>query len=189
MDIILASKSPRRGELLSMLGYEFTVRTADAPEPPPSSSLPPAENLRVIADAKGRATAYENPDAAVIAADTVVVLDNVYFGKPADERGAAQMLKRLSGRTHDVYTGVIVHHIKSGFSQFDCARTKVTFRRLSENDILDYIATGEPTDKAGAYGIQGFGAKLIERVDGDFFNVMGLPVGLLRAILFNLLGK
>ena len=169
-----------------MLGYEFSVCVTDAAEPPPSPELSPEENLRIIVAAKGKATAGENPDCAVIAADTVVVLDGVYYGKPKDETDAVRMLKTLSGRTHEVYTGVAVYNASSGFSQFDCACTPVTFRELPEREILDYIETGEPMDKAGAYGIQGFGAKLIERVGGDFYNVMGLPVGTLRSLLFNL---
>ena len=189
MDIILASKSPRRYELLAMMGYEFTVQVSDAPEPPPSSELLPEENLKIITAAKGEPIAWSNTGCAVIAADTVVVLNGKYYGKPKDEADALRMLTELSGKTHEVYTGVTVHHIEGDFLQFDFERTPVTFKRLTRRGILDYIATGEPMDKAGAYGIQGFGAKLIERVDGDFYNVMGLPAGLLRAMLFNLLGK
>ena len=169
-----------------MLGYEFSVRVSNAPEPPPSPELAPAENLRIIVAAKGESTAKANPECAVIAADTVVVLNGEYFGKPVDENDAVRMLKTLSGQTHEVYTGVVVINAKSGFSQFECVKTPVTFHELSEAEILDYIRTGEPMDKAGAYGIQGFGAGLIAHVNGDFYNVMGLPVGALRSILFNL---
>ena len=186
MDIILASKSPRRHELLTMLGYEFTVHISNAPEPPPLPGLSPPENLRIITAAKGEATARDNPNCAVIAADTVVVLDGVYYGKPESGADAARMLKTLAGQTHEVFTGVALYNVKSGFSQHECVCTPVTFRELSEREILDYIKTGEPMDKAGAYGIQGFGEALIERVDGDFYNVMGLPVGALRSMLFNL---
>ena len=188
VEIILASKSPRRHELLSMMGYAFTVQVTASPEPPPSRELLPEENLKLITAAKGRETALVNPDCAVIAADTVVVLNGKYYGKPADENDALRMLTELSGKTHEVYTGVSVFHAAGGYTQFDFERTPVTFKKLTKTVILDYIKTGEPMDKAGAYGIQGYGAKLIERVDGDFYNVMGLPVGLLRAMLFNLVG-
>ena len=169
-----------------MLGYEFTVCVSDETEPPPSTELSPGENLRIITAAKGQAIARANPDCVIIAADTVVVLDGEYYGKPKDENDAARMLKTLSARTHEVYTGAAVFNAKSGFLQFDYVSTPVTFRELTEDEVLNYIATGEPMDKAGAYGIQGCGAELIAQVDGDFYNVMGLPVGIVRSMLFNL---
>lgn len=186
MDIILASKSPRRKELLALMGYGFTVRVTEAPEPLPSPENSPEENLRVIVAAKSGGINEQYPESAVIAADTVVFLGGEYFGKPVDKQDAVRMLKKLSGKTHEVYTGVSVFY--AGNTQFDFERSSVTFRGLSDREILDYVATGEPLDKAGAYGIQGFGAKLVARVDGDFYNVMGLPIGKLRAMLFNLLG-
>ena len=167
-----------------MLGIKFTVETADADEPSPLRELAPGENLRRMTAPKGEPVAQRHPDAAVIAADTVVVLNGEYFGKPQDEQDAIWMLSTLSGETHEVYTGLMV--LYNGGSDFAVQRTEVTFRELTDEEIAEYIATGEPMDKAGAYGIQGLGASLISEINGDYFNVMGLPVGLLRAMLFNI---
>ncbi|MDR0839059.1 MAG: Maf family protein [Oscillospiraceae bacterium] len=184
MGIILASASPRRRELLSLLGVPFTVITAPVAEPPPDPALSPPENLRAITSAKLAPVAAAHSADTIIAADTVVVLDNTYFGKPTDSADAARMLRALSGKTHEVYTGVIVQNAAA--AEFAHARTRVTFRELSDTAVAAYVATGEPMDKAGAYGIQGAGARLVARIDGDYYNVMGLPLGLLRGMLHNI---
>ena len=125
--------------------------------------------------------AQERPDAIVLAADTVVTLDGAVLGKPADEAAARQMLSALSGRRHQVYTGLTVLRGQEAYTEHEM--TEVTFRALSQTEVEAYIATGEPMDKAGAYGIQGYGALLVEGISGDYYNVMGLPVCRLGRIL------
>ncbi len=182
MDIILASKSPRRRALLEQMGVRnFRVITPDIDEHM-DRDLPPAELVRQISEEKARAVAAQaGPDAIVIAADTVVALDGVVLGKPADEEEAFRMLSLLSGNRHQVYTGLTVLRGAQAFSQWE--ETAVTFRPLTGEEIEAYIATGEPMDKAGAYGIQGCGALFIEGIAGDYYNVMGLPVCRLGQIL------
>jgi septum formation protein len=169
--VILASQSPRRRELLSLVGIAHEVRPADIDERylPGESPRNHAERL-----AREKAAKIHEPDAVVIAADTIVVVDGDVLGKPRDEAEAAHMLKRLSGRVHTVMTAVAVAwrgRVESGVEEVD-----VAFHTLSDADIAAYIATREPMDKAGAYGIQGFGATIVARVDGDYFAVMGLPL-------------
>ena len=175
MDIILASKSPRRRELLEMLGFRnFAIIPSCDPEILPEGLTPP-ETVVEIARCKAREiAAKKGSEALVIAADTLVCLDGDFLGKPENELEAAQMLKRLSGRKHTVYTGIAL--IYQGNELCEAEATEVIFRDLSEEEILAYIATGEPMDKAGAYGAQGLGALLVKGIEGDFFNVMGLPV-------------
>ena len=182
MDIILASKSPRRRELLEQMGVrDFRIITPDIDEHM-DRDLPPAELVRQISEEKARAVAAQvGPDAVVIAADTVVALDGVVLGKPADKEEAFRMLSLLSGNRHQVYTGLTVLRGEQVFSQWE--ETAVTFRPLTAEEIEAYIATGEPMDKAGAYGIQGYGALFIEGISGDYYNVMGLPVCRLGQIL------
>ena len=182
MDIILASKSPRRRALLEQMGVtDFRVITPDIDEHM-DRALPPAELVRLISEEKARAVAAQaGPDAVVIAADTVVALDGAVLGKPADEEDAFRMLSLLSGCRHQVYTGLTVLRGEQCFSVWE--ETSVTFRPLSPEEIEAYIATGEPMDKAGAYGIQGYGALLVEGISGDYYNVMGLPVCRLGQIL------
>jgi septum formation protein len=180
--VILASQSPRRRELLSLVGIAHEVRPADIDERylPGESPRNHAERL-----AREKAAKIHEPDAVVIAADTIVVVDGDVLGKPRDEAEAAHMLKRLSGRVHAVMTAVAVAwrgRVESGVEEVD-----VAFHTLSDADIAAYIATREPMDKAGAYGIQGFGATIVARVDGDYFAVMGLPLQRL-ARLFGRLG-
>jgi septum formation protein len=174
MGIILASSSPRRKELLEMMGIcNFSVQPADVDEAVPS--MKPDEAVIHIACLKARKvadTCLEND--LVIAADTLVYLDGEALGKPQTARDAAQMLRRLSGARHSVYTGVAV--IKNGREALFAEKTDVFFREISDAEIEAYIKTGEPMDKAGAYGAQGKGAVFIRRIEGDFFNVMGLPV-------------
>ena len=181
MDIILASQSPRRRELLERMGLPFRVITPDIDEHM-ERSLPPGELVAAIsAEKAGAVAAQAGPDAIVIAADTVVALDGAVLGKPGDERDAARMLSALSGRTHQVFTGLTV--AQGGTVRTVSEETAVTFRPLTEGEIAAYVRTGEPMDKAGAYGIQGYGALLVEGIRGDYYNVMGLPVCRLGGLL------
>ena len=175
MEIVLASGSPRRRQLLEQIGLTgFRVLASDADESLPDG-IAPGEAVERLSARKGAAVAAQaRPGALVIAADTVVALDGAILGKPRDEGEAREMLSALSGRTHQVYTGVSLFH--PGGRRTEHEVTAVTFRPLSREEIAAYVATGEPMDKAGAYGIQGLGALLVERLEGDYFNVMGLPL-------------
>jgi septum formation protein len=169
--VVLASASPRRRELLRLVGIEHTVIPADIDE-----TRPPGEAPAVYAErlAREKAGAIVRDDAVVIGSDTIVVVDGDVLGKPRDREQAVAMLRRLSGRAHVVMTGVAVAwrgRISSGVEEVG-----VTFRALDDDEIRRYVETGEPMDKAGAYGIQGFGATIVDRVDGDYFAVMGLPL-------------
>ncbi|MBR6531824.1 MAG: septum formation protein Maf, partial [Clostridia bacterium] len=156
--VILASASPRRKELLTLAGVDFTVRVADVEEIIPENASPD-KVVMSLALQKAGAVAKENPDSIVIGSDTVVALDGVILGKPKDDENAVEMLKTLSGRSHTVYTGVA---IISGERVADfCEATEVVFHKLTEKEIRDYVATGECSDKAGAYGIQGKGCVLV----------------------------
>ena len=171
--VILASQSPRRRELLTLVGIPHEVRPADIDESYSAGELPRAHAER-LAREKAGVVARMAPDAVVIGSDTIVVIDGDVLGKPRDEHEAAAMLVRLSGRTHTVMTAIAVHWrgaLRSAVEQVD-----VTFHTLTSAEIAAYIATREPMDKAGAYGIQGFGATIVARVDGDYFAVMGLPL-------------
>ena len=182
MEIILASQSPRRRELLERMGIKnFRIVTPDIDEHM-ERELPPEELVRRISAEKARAVREQaGMDAVVIAADTVVALDGAVLGKPADELEAFKMLSTLSGCRHQVYTGLTV--LRGEERHTVSEETTDAFRELSEEEISCYIQTGEPMDKAGAYGIQGFGALLIEGIQGDYYNVMGLPVCRLGGIL------
>ena len=172
MEIILASASPRRREIMMLLGLEFEVIPASL-EPEIDPALSPDCAVLSVARAKAEQVAALHPHSMVIGADTVVVVDGNILGKPESEKNAADMLRLLSGRSHTVYTGVWVCSSTgcNGFAE----STEVSFCELSEQDIADYIATGDPMDKAGAYGIQSYGLRFVQRIDGDFYNVMGLP--------------
>lgn len=172
-EIILASASPRRKELLSTAGLEFTVRVADVEEVIDENATPD-EVVMSLALQKAQAVAQADPTATVIGADTVVVLDGEILGKPENEQNAIEMLTALSGRSHTVYTGVAI--INGEKIKNFCEATQVEFFPLTEDEIRGYVATGEPMDKAGAYGIQGKGCVLVRKIDGDYFNVVGLPV-------------
>ncbi|MEE1066553.1 MAG: Maf family protein [Acutalibacteraceae bacterium] len=172
-EIILASASPRRKELLATAGIEFTVKVADVEEKI-DDGLTPAEVVRSLALQKAQAVADKNPEAIVIGADTIVVLDDVILGKPQSEENAVEMLTSLSGRSHTVYTGVAL--IKGDKVRNFCEATQVEFYDLTKEDIDAYVATKDCMDKAGAYGIQTNGCVLIRKIDGDYFNVVGLPV-------------
>ena len=182
MDIILASQSPRRRELLERMGVrDFRVVTPDIDEHM-DRELPPEELVRRISLEKALAVQeQEGNTSIIIAADTVVALDGAVLGKPADELEAFKMLSTLSGCRHQVYTGMTVLRGEEKYTVSE--ETTVTFRELSAEEIDRYIATGEPMDKAGAYGIQGYGALLVEGIQGDYYNVMGLPVCRLGCLL------
>ncbi|MGH7718637.1 MAG: Maf family protein [Gemmatimonadaceae bacterium] len=171
--IVLASGSPRRRALLDMVGIAHEVMPADIDESYRPGEYPPAHAER-LAREKAVAVAARVSDATVIAADTIVVIDGDVLGKPVDVADAVRMLRRLSGRTHTVYTAVAVS--RDGRTDSGVEAVTVTFRQLSDSEITSYVATGEPMDKAGAYGIQGYGATIVERIEGDFFAVMGLSL-------------
>jgi septum formation protein len=179
MNVILASQSPRRKELLGLLGIPFTVRVADIDETMNPGAAPYSEVARV-SRLKALAVPREADD-LVIAADTIVVCDDQVLGKPKDASDAKEMLQLLSGRSHQVMTGLTV--LRGEFATVVTEVTDVIFRPLSDKEIDDYIATGEPMDKAGAYGIQGGAALFCRRLEGDYYNVVGLPVCRLAEIL------
>ena len=175
LELILASASPRRRELLTRLAIPFTVIPANIDESPLPNELPRAYTMRV-AHAKAQHIAQQFPAAVVLGADSVVVLDQQILGKPRDLADARHMLTRLSGRQHHVLTGVAVIHQAQHFVRLDVVSTLVHFRPLSPSDIEPYLATGEPLDKAGAYAIQGAGGAFVASWDGCYTNVVGLPL-------------
>lgn len=182
--LILASGSPRRWHLLAQAGYAFTVRAADIDESLRAGEEP-EEYVRRLALEKARALAATEPGAIVIGADTTVVLDGAILGKPVDAVEARAMLLRLSGRVHQVHTGIAA--VSNGGAQAvsHVETTHVTFGVIGPDELERYVATGDSLDKAGAYGIQGYAARWIPRIDGCYFNVMGLPV----AATVGLLGR
>jgi septum formation protein len=181
--VVLASGSPRRHQLLSLIGIDHEVNPANIDETMRPREAPRRHAER-LAREKASIVAVRDPDLITIGADTVVVINRKVLGKPADTNDAARMLGMLSGREHTVITAVAVARGRKLRSAIEEVRVK--FRRLREDEIDAYIATGEPMDKAGAYGIQGFGATIVERIEGDYFAVMGLPlvrlVGLMRDV-------
>ncbi len=179
MILVLASGSPRRREILELLGLEHEVRPPAVDEQLRSGEDPGVEARRLAVE-KASATAGDRDD-LILAADTLVVLGEETLGKPVDEADAIRMLMKLQGRRHEVYTGLALRagsRIESGV-----AVTRVWFRSLDAAECEEYVASGEPLDKAGAYGIQGLGAALVQRIEGEYFNVMGLPVQLLLSLL------
>jgi septum formation protein len=178
--LILASSSPRRRELLTAAGIAFTVQPADVDETHRAGESPEAFTQR-LAREKAEAIFANHPNATVLGADTIVVCDAEILGKPSDETDAARMLKKLSGRDHQVITGVAL--VSPSGTQTRAETTTVSMRKISEEEIQNYIATGEPMDKAGAYAIQGGAAPFITQIDGDYTNVVGLPVKLVRQML------
>ena len=175
--IVLASQSPRRKELLALVKPDFDVVVSNAEEITPIG-VKPEEIPVFLASVKAGAVAQEHRDDTVIGADTAVLLGNELLGKPKDDDDAARMLRALSGREHTVITGCCI--IRGSHWLTFSEQTKVRFYELSEREIMEYIATGEPLDKAGAYGIQGKGYFLVEGITGDYYNVMGLPIARLR---------
>ena len=179
MNVILASQSPRRKELLSLFGFPFTIRVADIDETMEPGAAPYFEVARL---SRLKALAVERQDDdLVIAADTIVVCDGHILGKPADEEEAADMLRLLSGRDHQVMTGMTV--LRGNQAAVITEVTDLHFRDLTEQEICRYVASKEPMDKAGAYGIQGGAALFCSRLEGDYYNVVGLPVCRLAQIL------
>ena len=178
--MILASQSPRRRELLALVGIPHEVRPADIDETYLPGE-PPRDHAERLAREKTAAIAAAEPDALVIGSDTIVVVDGAVLGKPAEPAEAERMIARLAGRTHTVMTGVAVAW--RGQTRSAVEEVDVTFHPLSAREIAEYVATREPMDKAGAYGIQGYGATIVARVDGDYFAVMGLPLQRLVRLL------
>jgi len=172
--LVLASKSPRRAEILSNAGIPFVVQTAEVPEHRKPGETPRAMVERLACEKARAVPASANE--IVLGADTVVVVDSEVLGKPRDAGDAARMLRLLSGRGHDVITGICLRTPQRDI--VESSVTKVCFSALGDDDIAAYIASAEPMDKAGAYGIQGLASKFIHRIDGCYFNVVGLPVSL-----------
>lgn len=186
-DIVLASASPRRCALMRLLDLSFRVKPADFDEST-IPKWPPDVHVRECAMGKALKVAAEVEDSIVVAADTIVVLDELVLGKPRDAEDACRMLKLLSGRSHYVYTGLCVVESLGGVpvsTQCEHVSTEVLFSKLTDEVISAYVATGEPLDKAGAYGIQERGCVLVEGIIGDYFNVVGLPVSRLSRMLAN----
>lgn len=178
--LILASASPRRAELLRNAGISFSIDPADVPELPLAGERP-IDYARRLAREKALAVFARHPADIVLGADTVVVVEEHLLEKPGDTNDAARMLRLLSGRTHDVITGVCV--FAPGFERLEAETTQVTFTEMSEEEIAAYIGTGEPMDKAGAYGIQGIASRWVTTIAGDYFNVVGLPVARVYRLL------
>jgi septum formation protein len=172
-NLILASSSPRRKELLENLQLTFTITSSEVDESF-KLGLPPDEVVMQLAERKAQAVFKDNPDSFVIGADTIVVANNEVLGKPADEAEAIQTLKVLSGKQHEVYTGVSIMSPTSSIRFYE--KTEVLFWELTDSEIELYVKSGEPLDKAGAYGIQQLGSMLVKKINGDYFAVVGLPV-------------
>lgn len=178
---ILASRSPRRKELLSKIVDSFEIITRETDESLPDG-VHPKEGVELLAVRKGKAVADEiSPDFLVISSDTLVELGGVPLGKPIDENDAVSMLLTLSGKAHNVHTGVAIHYKGKVFSGSDTSR--VIFKDFGENEARDYVATGEPMDKAGSYAIQGIGARLVEKYEGDFDTIVGLSLKLTKRLI------
>jgi septum formation protein len=174
-DFILASRSPRRAQLLSLIGLQFRIEPSEFDE----SSLnetDPIKHVMKSSGAKAKDVAGRSNNGTIIGADTVVVLDGNILGKPSDEAHAIEMLHRLSGRTHEVYTGFTLIQMPEGRTVSAYERTKVHFRELEDWEIADYVDSKSPMDKAGAYGIQDQSAVFVDRIDGCFYNVVGFPL-------------
>ena len=170
---ILASQSPRRRELLAMLGLEFEIVTADIDEAM-NPALSPAEAVAQVCQKKAETVGQNHPGQLIVAADTIVVVDDQILGKPKSEQAAREMLHLLSGRAHTVMTGFCLW--QDGRAEVHVEQTHLRFRPLNDEEIDAYVATGSPLDKAGAYGIQDQASIFVERLDGDYYNVMGLPL-------------
>ncbi|KGJ50923.1 septum formation inhibitor Maf [Clostridium sp. NCR] len=182
MNIILASGSPRRKEILENTNLKFSVITSDIDERIFENEEPIQLVLR-LAFEKCMSVAQNNPSDLVIGADTIVVLDNEILGKPKNEEEAFKTLSKLSNREHQVITGMSIVNLENEKKLVDYAISNVKFKKLTDQDIKDYISTKECLDKAGSYGIQGYGALLVEEIKGDYFNIVGLPISKLSDIL------
>lgn len=179
LPLILASGSPRRRELLDLMGLTYTVETPDVDE---SFSGRPSETVMEISRRKAAAVAARHSDSIIIAADTLVFADGA-LGKPHTPERAKEMLRSLAGNWHHVYTGITVINTRSGRVLRNVDKTRVHLVSMTEQEIDAYVATGEPLDKAGAYGIQGMGGMFVDRIDGSYSNVVGLPMSMLRIML------
>lgn len=179
LPLILASGSPRRRELLDLMGLTYTVETPDVDE---SFSGRPSETVMEISRRKAAAVAARHSDSIIIAADTLVFADGA-LGKPHTPERAKEMLRSLAGNWHHVYTGITVINTRSGCILRNVDKTRVHLVSMTEQEIDAYVATGEPLDKAGAYGIQGMGGMFVDRIDGSYSNVVGLPMSMLRIML------
>jgi septum formation protein len=195
--LLLASRSARRAELLQLVGARFEVCAGDVDESPLPEERPDAHVLR-LAEAKARAGLAAAGNAAghaagdrpvALGADTVVVIDRAILGKPCDARDAARMLRLLSGRVHEVWTGVALVEADGGRCVADAVRSLVKFAPLAEEEVVRYVATGEPLDKAGAYAVQGLGALHVEAIEGSYSNVVGLPLSHVKRLLDILRGS
>lgn len=182
MNIILASASPRRKEILENTNVKFKIMASSIEELTLEGESPCKMVMR-LAFEKGIDIAFRQKSDLVISADTIVVLDNTVLGKPKDEIEARKMITSLSGRTHQVITGISLINLDNNKKIIDYVISNVKFKNLSEEDINDYIRTKESLDKAGAYGIQGYGALLVEEIQGDYFNIVGLPISRLSDLL------
>ncbi len=183
MRLILASGSPRRQEILGNAGFDFEVRPSSVSEDLLPGEAPEAMVMR-LAQAKALEVAATAPsNTLALGADTTVVVDDEILAKPVDAADAARMLRRLSGRAHSVLTGICIVEAPERVAASACQRTEVWFRALAESEILDYVASGEPFDKAGAYAIQGRASRFVTRIEGCYFNVVGLPVALVDRLL------
>ena len=180
--LILASASPRRQELLRNAGIPFVVQPADIDETPLAVESP-RDCAERLAREKALKVSRERPQDYVLGADTIVVIDETILGKPRDAADAARMLRLLSGRTHEVITGVCLVDPVAGDAEQASEATRVKMRKISDDEIRDYVATGEPMDKAGAYAIQGIASRWIPRIEGDYSNVVGLPVAMVYCML------
>ena len=182
-DFVLASQSPRRRQLLGQVGFTFRVEPSPFEETTPDEGNP-ADIVQTLAFQKAEPVSLRYPDALTLGADTIVVHEGVVLGKPKDEGEARAMLRRLSGQSHTVFTGLALLHPASERRVVACEATRVTFDALSDEEIRAYVASGAPMDKAGAYGIQGdLGALFVARIEGDFYTVMGLPLHRLYRLL------
>lgn len=181
--LILASASPRRKELISLICDDVRIIPADVDESIPTSTKP-EEVAELLAIRKAEHIAKQFPRETVIGCDTTVIVDNTILGKPKDADDARRMLSLLSGKSHTVITGCAI--CKDGHSVSFSQNTQVTFYSLSEEEIADYISTGEPMDKAGAYGIQGKGSLFVKEISGDYFNVVGMPIARLNKALLQM---
>ena len=180
MELILASQSPRRHEIMEFMGLSYRTEVCTEPERIPSGLSVP-ETVMHLAHQKAEFALRLHPGACVIGADTVVDLDGEIIGKPKSPENAVETLKRMQGRSHVVYTGLSV--MKEGYSDVRFVTTKVSFRPMSEKEIRWYVSTGEPLDKAGSYGAQGLGSVFVESIEGNYFNVIGLPAPVLYEML------
>ncbi len=183
MNLILASASPRRGAILENAGIRFERRATEIDESPLPGESPEACVIRSAEEKARGASRGVAGEAIVVGADTLVVVDGKVMGKPADEEEARRMLRSLSGRTHRVITGVVALRLPDGSTRRAAETTNVTFAALTDREIDDYVATGEPMDKAGAYGIQERAGRFVARIEGCYFNVVGLPLARLYAML------